>query len=201
MRQPQSHPSVLSLLDDLVSPQPGLTGPLVWLLISCLLIFSGPLRAAPASDRSAPTKVDSDQLKHDEKKALTVFTGNVVLSKGSLLMRGDRLELQQMPDGSSLAVLRGNPAQMRQRRAADNEWMVGHANQIDYDSQTEISVLTGNAVMRRLSGETEKDRIAGDRLVYSSTTEVYEVQTTERSGRATMSVMPSTGRSQSGAGR
>jgi len=161
----------------------------------------GPLWAAPASDREAPTKVDSDQLKHDDKKGFTVFIGSVVLTKGSLVMRGDRLELQQMPDGSSRGVLTGNPAHIRQRRAVESEWMVGNATRIDYDSQTEISVLTGNAVMRRLAGETEKDRIAGDRLVYTSVTEVYEVQATDGSGRATMSVMPNTGPSRAGPGK
>jgi len=158
--------------------------------LGCLFFSLQPLVAAPASDRKAPTKVDSDQLKHDDKRGVTVFIGNVVLSRGSLVMKGDRLELQQMPDGSSRGVLIGTPAVIRQRRAVDNEWMVGRASRIDYDSQTEVSVLTGNAVMRRLSGENEKDRIAGDRLLYSSVSEVYEVQTSNGRGRATMSVMP-----------
>lgn len=156
----------------------------------CLFFAPSHLLAGPASDRKAPTKVDSDQLKHDDRKGVTVFIGNVVLSKGSLVMKGDRLELKQMPDGSSRGVLTGTPALIRQRRTIENEWMVGRANRIDYDSQTEVSVLTGNAVMRRLSGENEKDRIAGDRLLYSSVSEAYEVQTSSGQGRATMSVMP-----------
>lgn len=148
------------------------------------------ISAAPTSDRQAPTKVDSDQLRHDDKKSLTVFTGNVLLSKGSLVMRGDRLELLQLPDGSSRGVLIGSPAQIRQRRTAENEWMVGRAARIDYDSSTEVSILTGNAIMRRLAGETERDRIAGERLVYNSINETYQVEAGPAGDRATMAVMP-----------
>lgn len=106
-------------------------------------------------------------------------------------MRGDRLELQQLPDGTSKGSLTGSPARIRQRRSADNEWMVGHAERIDYNTGSEVSVLTGNAIMIRLTGETERDRIAGDRLVYDSVAETYQVESSSVKGRSNMAVMPS----------
>lgn len=160
-------------------------------LAVCLSSFCTLGASAPLSDRQAPTKVDSDRLQHDEKRSFTVFSGNVLLTRGSLVMRGDRLELQQLPDGSSRGVLTGSPAHIRQRRSAENEWMVGRAERIDYDSRSEISVLTGNALMLRLAGETERDRISGDRLVYNSAAETYQVESTSSRGRSNMAVMPS----------
>jgi len=68
--------------------------------------------------------------------------------------------------------------------------MVGRAARIDYDSSTEVSILTGNAIMRRLAGETERDRIAGERLVYNSINETYQVEAGPAGDRATMAVMP-----------
>ncbi|NBT72866.1 MAG: lipopolysaccharide transport periplasmic protein LptA, partial [Betaproteobacteria bacterium] len=119
-----------------------------WFVLGVLALLAAlPLAAqAEKADRQAPTHIDSDKLDHDDKTKRTIFTGNVVLTKGSLILRGDRLELQQLPDGKAQAVITGKPARFRQKREAVAEWMEGEGAQIDYSDQTEIAILTGNAV-------------------------------------------------------
>jgi len=145
---------------------------------------------AAKADREAPTKIDADRLDHDEQRLVTVFTGNVVLTKGSLVLRGDRLELRQQPDGTSQGVVTGKPARFRQKREGVDEWMVGESLQIDYDSKTEIAILSEQAVMRRLAGESAMDQVAGDRVVYNNVTEVYGVEVKPGQTRARMTLMP-----------
>ena len=167
------------------------TTPLLWSLLALgvSIGLAGPV-AAEKADRQAPTNIDSDRLDHDDKAQRTIFTGNVVLTKGSLILRGDRLELQQLPDGKTQAVVTGQPARLRQKREALQEWMEGEAVQIDYNNQTEIALLTGNAVMRRVGPDRELDRVAGDRLVYNNVTEFYEVEIKPGQPRARMTLMP-----------
>lgn len=154
------------------------------------LVLSTQSFSAPGSDRAASTKVDADHLEHDDKLRVTRFSGQVVLTKGSLVLKGDRLELKQLPDGSNLGHLKGNPALMRQRRQAEGEWIHGQADTIDYNSATEVAVLSGNAVLRRMVGEIERDRVAGDKVTYNSVTEVYQVEAGARGTRARMTVVP-----------
>lgn len=155
-----------------------------------MLWVMSPMAHAEKADRQAPTHIDSDKLDHDDKTKRTIFTGNVVLTKGSLILRGDRLELQQLPDGKAQAVITGKPARFRQKREAVAEWMEGEGAQIDYSDQTEIAILTGNAVMRRVGPDKELDRVAGDRLRYNNITEFYEVEIKPGQPRARMTLMP-----------
>lgn len=137
------------------------------------------------------TRIDADRLRHDDRRQVSVFEGRVRVSKGSLVMRGERLELRRMPDGSSQFTLVGSPASFRQRRTPDNEWIRGQALSIDYDSASEVSVLGGSARLARLIGEEEVDRVAGERLIYNAVSEAYVAEhLLDPSKRATMTILP-----------
>ena len=161
-----------------------------FVVMSALMWSAQPAAQAAKADREAPTKIDADRLDHDDKKLVTVFSGNVSLTRGSLIIRGDRLELRQQPDGTSQGVVTGQPARFRQKREGVDEWMVGESLQIDYDSKTEIAILSEQAVMRRLAGESAMDQVAGDRVVYNNVTEVYGVEVRPGQTRARMTLMP-----------
>ncbi|MEB2335965.1 MAG: lipopolysaccharide transport periplasmic protein LptA, partial [Burkholderiales bacterium] len=51
--------------------------------------------AAPAvaekADRNKPINVEADRMQYDDLKQINVFSGNVVLTKGTILLRADRL--------------------------------------------------------------------------------------------------------------
>jgi len=155
------------------------------------LVLAGPLSATPVA-----TKVDADRLQHDDRGGMTIFEGNVSLRRGSLLLKGDRLELRQMPDGSSKGSLSGEPAMIRQQRLNSQEWVVGEAHRIDYDSASQVSVLEGQASMKRLQGETLRDHVAGDRLIFNSLTEEYKVESGSGRSRSRMTLMPNDGQKQ-----
>lgn len=160
-------------------------------VLGLLTLGSSPAVLANQTDRQAPTKVDSDKLEHDDQRQVTVFTGKVVLTRGSLTMTGDRLELRQLADGQQLAELKGRPARFRQQRATgSNEWITGESEMLEYDSKTEIVVLTGQATMRRVEGEKLMDQVSGDRLTYNNITEVYQVTVKPGQTRARMTIMP-----------
>lgn len=158
--------------------------------LACLLVIAAPFAYAERADRDKPTVIDSDKLNHDDQRQVTVFTGNVVLTKGTLTLRGDRMELWQDAAGNYYGTLTGRPARFRQKRDAVNEFMEGESLKVDYDGKDEIVVLTTNAIMRRLEGDVLKDRVSGDRLTYNNVTERYEVESGEGQGRARMFVMP-----------
>ena len=160
-----------------------------WILMASLMAWMGPGQAEKA-DRDKPTTIDSDKLTHDDQKQITVFTGHVVLTKGSLLMRGDRMEMWQDSAGHYFGILTGRPATFRQKREGVNEYMEGESLRVDYDGKDEIVVLTTNAVMRRLEGDVLKDRVAGDRLTYNNVTEQYAVDSSDGKGRSRMFLMP-----------
>ena len=167
--------------------------PLTALLIALGIAYGvslTPPAYAEKADRDKPTVVDSDKLDHDDAKQITIFTGNVVLTKGTLVMRGDRLELWQDTNGNYFGIMTGRPAKFRQKRDGGNEYMDGEGQRADYDGKTEIVVLTNNAIMRRYDGDVLRDSVAGDRLTYNNVTDRYNVDSSTGQGRSRMLLMP-----------
>lgn len=163
-------------------------GMLLFSLASVLACIA-PLRAERA-DREKPTTIDADRLSHDDQKQITTFTGNVVLTKGTLIMRGDRMELWQDSAGNTFGTMIGNPARFRQKRDGVNEFMEGESRRLDYNGKDEIVTLSQNALLRRLEGDLLKDQVAGDALTYNNITEQYQVESNQGQPRSRMTLMP-----------
>ena len=64
-------------------------------LLTCLLLtaLAGASGVAHAerADRDKPMNIEADALRHDELKQTSVFTGNVVMTKGSIVLRGGEI--------------------------------------------------------------------------------------------------------------
>ncbi len=148
---------------------------------------------AEKADSEKPTLIDSDQLTYDDVKQVNVATGNVVLTRGTLLMKADRVVVTTDPSGYQYATLYADPGKLatfRQKRDGGPDlWIDGHAERIEYDGKTEVTKLFSKAQMRRLQGDKPTDEVNGEFISYDSRTEFYSVNNTVN------------GTSQSGAGR
>lgn len=131
---------------------------------------------AERADRYRPTQVEADRMQYDDLKQVNTFTGSVVLTKGTLLLRGDKLVLQQDAEGFQYGTSNGRPATFRQKREGVDEWIDGWGEEIYYDGKTERVRLSGRAKVRRLEGTRVVDEIDGAVIIYDSRTERYEVE-------------------------
>ena len=132
---------------------------------------------AERADRDKPLNIEADNLRHDELKQISVFTGKVVATKGSIIMRGNRLEVRQDPEGYQHAVLTaddGNRAFFRQKREGLNEFMEGEAQSIEYDGRADQVRFNQRAELRRLRGTVVSDEIVGQ-AINNNLTEVFTV--------------------------
>ena len=57
---------------------------------------------AEKADRDKPLNIEADSLVHDELKQVSVFKGRAVLTKGTMMIRGERIEIRQDADGSCI---------------------------------------------------------------------------------------------------
>lgn len=161
----------------------------VWI---ALALFCLPAQAERA-DRDAPTNIEADKLQYDEGKQTSVFTGNVVLTKGSILIRGDRMVLRQLSDSMQTAVVTGKRATFQQKREGIDQLINGLANEIHYDSRDETVRLVGEALIKRLECDVATDEITGGVIVYNARTEQFDVDGKapgERSGRVRIVINP-----------
>ena len=140
---------------------------------------------AEKADRSKAMTLESDQpCTVNLQKQTSVCSGNVVVSQGTLLIRADRLELRETPDGYQLAQAVGGTGKLasyRQKRDGLDEWVEGQAQRIDYDSRTGTLRFDGQAQVRRLQAAAVADEIQGGVIVWDSVAETFNV----RGGAAT----------------
>jgi len=144
---------------------------------------------AEKADRTKPMNVEADALRHDDLAQTSVFTGNVVLTKGTILIRGTRLEVRQDPDGYQYGVVTADPgkrAYFKQKRdtaaGAPDEFIEGQGEVIDYDGKADRVRFSRRGEMHRLQGSTVMDEVHGEVIVYNNVTDVYTVDGAPRSG-------------------
>ena len=134
---------------------------------------------AEKADRDKPLNAQADALKYDDLKQTSVFTGNVIITKGTIAMRGGRVDVRQDPQGFQFATISSNgnaQAYFKQKRENGvDEWIEGLADTIEYDGKADKVKLIKNANLKRLSGASLNDEIVGGLVVYDNTTDVYTV--------------------------
>lgn len=137
---------------------------------------------AEKADSEKPTNIEADQMAYDDVKQINTFTGNVVLTRGTLVMKAQKLIVTQDPTGYQFATLiapAGSVATFRQKRdGADNQWVEGQAERIEYDGKAEVVKLFSKAKMRRLEGNTPTDEVEGQFISYDSRAEFFSVNNT-----------------------
>ena len=130
---------------------------------------------------------EADSLRYDDVKQTSVFTGNVVITKGTMIIRADRVEVRQDNEGFQFGTATsaaGKRAFFRQKRDAGDEWIEGEAEIIVYDGKADNVTFNRNATMRRLRGATVADEAYGAQIVYDNTNDMFNVSGGAASGGA-----------------
>jgi lipopolysaccharide export system protein LptA len=132
---------------------------------------------AEKADRDKPLNIESDKMQMDDLKQVSVFTGRVVLTKGTIIVRADRLVVKQDPEGYQYGTAYGaggKVASFRQKRdGIGDQYVEGFGDEIEYDGRAEIVKLKKNALLKRLEKEKVVDEVCGNLIVYESLTELF----------------------------
>ena len=146
-------------------------------LASLVLAVASPA-AAEKADRDKPMNAEADALRYDDLKQSSVFTGNVVITKGTTVLRGARVDISQDPQGYQQAIAVAAPdklAYYKKKRDGVDETIEAEGERIEYDSRADVVRFIKRAVVRRYSGATLLDETTGSLIVYDNTTDVFSV--------------------------
>ncbi len=133
---------------------------------------------AEKADRDKPMNAEADALRYDDLKQTSVFTGNVVITKGTTIVRGERVDVMQDPEGYQQAVSIAAPGKLafyRKKRDGVDEYIEGEGERIEYDSRADLVKFIKRAVVRRYNGATLVDETTGSLIVYDNNTDVFTV--------------------------
>ena len=153
-------------------------GAVAWVLALSALLTLGAPAWAERADRTQPMNIEADALRYDEAQQTSVFTGNVVITKGSIVIRGQQITVRQGPTGHQFGTALGAPGQpayFRQKREGVDESLEGLAQRIEYNSEADTIRFIGQAELRRYRGATLSDRTVGSVIAYDNRTDVFTV--------------------------
>lgn len=128
-------------------------------LVASLLAASLPAMAL-TGDTNQPIHIESDQQSLDMQGNVVTFTGNVVVTQGSIKINADKVVVTRPANQQGKEVIDGygNPATFYQMQ--DNGKPVkGRASKMHYELANDFVVLTGNAYLEQLDSNIKGDKI------------------------------------------
>ena len=139
-------------------------------LLCCFLAALGSTAGAEKAARDKPVNLEADRVTIDDAKQLAVFEGNVVLTQGTLQIRGDRMEVRQDKEGFKNGVTWGSLAFFRQKREGFDEYIEGWAERLEYDGRAQTMQMFNRAQLTR-----GQDEVRGNFISYDGKTEFFQV--------------------------
>lgn len=138
--------------------------------ISCLFMLLATSAFAEKADKEKPIEIEADTVTVNDAKKVSVYTGNVIVTQGTLLIKADKLVVREDESGFQHSSSYGTPTTFKQKREGKDEYMEGAAQRIEYDGRMDKVQLYTKAWVKK--GE---DIVHGDYIMYDANAEYSEV--------------------------
>ena len=155
---------------------------------------------AERADSLKQAVINFDSLDVDEVTQTRILTGNVVVTRGTLVLKSDRAVVKETPEGYMSVTLtsnQGKVATFRQKRDGGPDlWVEGQAQRIEYDERNEMVKLFSDAVVKELESKRVTNEIIAPFIAYDNRKEVASVrndasgQSKVGGGRGTLILSP-----------
>jgi lipopolysaccharide export system protein LptA len=151
------------------------------LVLSYALLTACFITAAHAekADQDKPVILEAEKVSVNDVQQVYELDGQVLLTKGSILITGEKGNIKVDPEGYEYVDVQGNPestASFRQRREGPaNEFMQGRGQTVTYNAKTELLTLTGDASLKRLHNMQMLDQLRGWKIDYDDVQQSYKV--------------------------
>lgn len=155
-------------------------------LLFAVLAFAGFAAQALQGDRDQPIEIEADYAELDDNRGVTVYSGKVIVTQGSLRLWGDKLTVNYS-DGQELehAYLEGRPARFKQRPDGKDEDTKGEATDIEYHAKESLLDLIENAKL-----EQGGKLLTGHRITYDTDRSILTARKATQSQARTASETP-----------
>lgn len=138
-----------------------------------LCLFAAPPALAEKADRNKPMQLEANRVSIDDAKKIQILEGDVVITKGTLMLKADRVVISEDQYGFQKGIAYSGKkglAYFRQKREGRPDYIEGEGERIEYNSNSEVAEFFQRAWIR--NGD---DEIKGDYIWYDAVSEKYLV--------------------------
>lgn len=156
------------------------------LALCCLTgLLAGPAAQALDSDRQRPIEIEADRVDIDEHQGLSLYSGHVRFSQGSLHIQADSISLELANGTLKRLLIKGQPAVLTQTPEGKQEDMRAQAQQMEYLTGQNQVTLKGRAEVRQ-GGNTFRS----ETIHYDLGKDTLSAGQTEDSERVRITIQP-----------
>ena len=155
-----------------------------------LLLIGIAAAHAEQADSAKPIEIEANRMSADDARRMNVFEGNVVVTRGTLNIRADRIVVRQDKEGNQFATATGNPVRFRQRQdpkppEKEGVWLEGEAKRIELDDKSGKIELFEAARVNRGG-----DEVTGDYILVDQKSDFFTVTPGKGQGRVRATIQP-----------
>jgi lipopolysaccharide export system protein LptA len=160
-------------------------------LLATVLLGVALVAAAEKADKDKPTQIEANRMSSDEARRMNLFEGSVVLTKGTMSVRADRIVVRQDPEGYQISTATGNPVRFRQRQdpkdGQEAVWVDGEALRVEIDDRKSTIELFDKARITR-----DGDEVLGNYIFVDQRSDFFSVNAGKDgpSGRVRATIQP-----------
>jgi len=136
------------------------------------------------SDRDQPVHIEADKATYNQQTGVTVYTGNVIVTQGTIRLQADTVTAN-LDQAHSLkdVTANGKPAKFQQKVQPDKGIVYGEGNTVYYDAANAQVTARGNAHITQ-----DGSSFTGDTLRYGL--KQGDIEGNGNGGRVTMTIPP-----------
>lgn len=149
------------------------------LLLIALLAATLNTAFAERADSQKKAEITADSLAVDDVTQVRTLTGNVLLTRGTLIMKAGKAVMRTDPEGYDYVTFTAAPgslATFRQKRDGGDFWTEGEAERIEYDNKVEVLKMYSRAKLTKLEGARVTEQVEGAYVSYDSRKEFSKVE-------------------------
>ena len=162
------------IMKSLRNSYPGLMNVKNSLPFLVVLLLLSTLSLAEKADRDKPIEIESDTMTMDDTKNVSIYTGDVILTQGTLIIKADELIVREDNQGFQHSTSTGNPTSFKQKREGVEEYIEGIGQRIEYDGHMDKVHIYRNAIVKR-----GNDTVMGDYIIYDANAEVAQAMSSK----------------------
>jgi lipopolysaccharide export system protein LptA len=146
----------------------------VRLLLAAAIFLQAGLALGEKADKDKPTQIEANRMASDETRRMNIFEGEVVLTKGTITVRADRIVVRQDAEGYQYSTATGAPVRFRQRQdpkdGKEAVWMDGEALRVEIDDRKSTVELFDKARVTR-----DGDEVLGNYIFVDQRSDFFSV--------------------------
>jgi len=140
---------------------------------------------ALSTDRDQPMMIEADRVELDDAKGISIYTGNVKVTQGTLTLTGDRMVVHNKGGDVSKVLMDGNPATYKQRPDGKEHDVHAKSKRMEYYTNPEHIILLEQAEVNQAG-----DVLRSERIVYDVVKDQVNAGTDQPSDRVIITIQP-----------